>query len=170
MQAKPKIRPELISKRGYILNQPTSGLPWVLRVAQEHWCNDCRLNRRGHDSSFIACILEGRINIDDETEHLSAGPGNIIYLAQEPRTWELRVDAAQGLRLIIVVIRDQAANMVVGESLGRKTRLFNPGDCANIESLFHCMLTAASRGYPAASDIVAGLLVPLLQSIRQEHD
>ncbi|MFA7157668.1 MAG: AraC family transcriptional regulator [Kiritimatiellia bacterium] len=161
---------KFISKQSYILNQPSKGRPWVLRVAQEHWNREFHHVRRGHDSSFIAYIQEGCLAIETETSRLEARPGHIVYLAREPCQYGFSVIAEKGLRLLICVVRFTPGSNVVTEFLGQSSRIFAPADAGQVESLFMAMLTAAGKGYPAASDIVAGLLPPTLQTIRLEHE
>ena len=160
---------DMISKEGYVLNQPSPGLPWVLRVSLEHWGKDFLNARRPSDSRFLAYVREGVMLVRGGRETLEAGPGNVVYLGQDAADREVAVATEGGVRVIVAIVRGPAGCGLVSARLGDATRLFAVGDSGSVESLFFCMLQASAKGYPASSDIAASLLAPTLLTIQQEH-
>lgn len=159
----------VISKSSYVLSEPSAGLPWVLRVATEHW-NRAFVNARpGAKGCLIAYIQEGQIEVRGTARLLRAGPGNVLSLNRSDTVQEVRVSSDEGLRLILVLVRGETGCELVESCLGHETRCLPLADPGSVETLFYCMLKAASKAYPLATDITANLLRPMLDTVREEH-
>lgn len=159
----------ILNKVGFVLNKPSPGLPWVLRVALEHWGRKFHHARAAADNIFLAYVQNGVLIVDKDDERIEVGPGSVFYHAQEEGRRVMTVSPDRGLRVAIIVVRGGIGLELARKCLGKTTRQMSLGDSSAIESLFLCMHKAASKGYSNSSDIVANLFLPTIQTLRQEE-
>ncbi|MHC4874185.1 MAG: helix-turn-helix domain-containing protein [Planctomycetota bacterium] len=160
---------KIISKDSHFLDKPAKGKPWVLRSALEHWHKDYYYNRPANGTCLLAYIQDGIISVGGDKKDFKAGAGDIIYLADEKKSREIKVLSAQGTKLIILVLRGTNSKKLSANYLGRKAAVLKTADAACIEPLFYSIFKSAKKGYSSSSNIAANLLEPLLQTISQEY-
>ncbi len=160
---------KIISKKSFFLNNPGSGLPWVVRVAAEHWDKEFFFNRPGKGSCFLSYVQDGRISIESDNGTLTAGPADVIYLVNENCCRNIEALSVQGAKLLIIVMSGGLAFELMREYLGNENAVFKTADPANVESLFQCIFRSAEKAYNASSAIAANLLLPTVQTIAEEN-
>lgn len=160
---------KIISKNSFFLDKPGSGLPWIARVATEHWDKDFLFSRPGFGSCFLSYVQDGRISIEDDKGTLIAGPGDVIYLANEECSRVLQVLSQQGTKLIIMVLSEDISFNLMHNYLGAKNAVFTTADPASVEALFFCIYRSAEKAYTNSNVIIANLLLPTLQTIVEEN-
>lgn len=158
----------IISKKSYMLDKPSPGLPWVLRVAMEHWRKDYFFDRPSHNNCFLTYVQDGKICVKNRKETLEAGPGDVIYITNEEISHELTVNSGQGTRVIIIIFRGKNSFRLIHRYLGKETSIIKIADPARVELVFQNMFDTARKGYPKSNEIVSNFVLPTLQTIEQE--
>lgn len=160
---------EILHKEEYIILSPVDAKPWVQRVAAEEWGSHFYHDLSYTDTSIVAFVQNGNINIKQrDKEVVNVSPGSILYLAPYC-DHVIETVRGEGARLLVIQLRGKVAVDLVMHHLPLTSTKLDLANSSRVESLFYRIFEAGQRGGFHTTAIVSGLLEPLLLTINQEY-
>jgi AraC-like DNA-binding protein len=166
---KTKINYDMISKDEYFIKSPAGNLPWVQRVASEHWGPEFFMTRNFTDKVFIAFVQKGqaRIGFPDKPA-IDVNPGSILSLTPFCEHSITSHDPA-GLHLLVFLLTNEKGVELARKYLPPTASGLLLADPSRVEALFYRLLETAEKGGFNTSAIAGSLVEPILLTIDQEY-
>ncbi len=159
---------KFISKKEHFISRPSADLPWISRVAEEHWGQGFLHKRVPAGNAFIAYIQNGEGIFETENHIFKMGPGTVLYIAPDKNSI-LKTDNPRGIQLLIIIPNQHPALDIVDSIMGPENRLLSLNDPGSIEKFFYTLVSIAQKDFPEASNITGELLRALCELIMAEH-